>query len=67
MRTWKLTVNERELKILIEYNCNQQRLNFSNEFSTRIHDLTKRLNKVEAEANGQLDAAKEQAKIPEGW
>lgn len=47
MRTFKLTINEDELKSLINYHASH--MNYVNGFevdrSSRIHDLTKRLNK----------------------
>lgn len=55
MKTWKLTVNEEELKALISWHnmammghVTNDRYNapdISPERSARIHDLTKRLNK----------------------
>lgn len=52
MKTWKLTVNEEELRALIDYHAIQigKSIGMSNpiysvETSARIHDLTKRLNK----------------------
>lgn len=48
MKTWKLTVNEEELKALITYHANRMSApiaDTSAERSARLHDLTKRLNK----------------------
>lgn len=51
MKTWKLTVNEEELKAIIRYHI----YNIMNgdkiepETSARIHDLTKRLNRDNGE------------------
>lgn len=56
MRTFKLTVNENELKTLIRYNCGQMHLDCNTDTSSRIHDLTKRLNKsVETDNSNNED------------
>lgn len=55
MRTWQLRINEDELKALIHFHSINhadslsQGKEVSNEISSRIHDLTKRLNKAESE------------------
>lgn len=74
MKTWKLTVNEDELKALIAYhsrnhvyasdvNCIDA-YDISTERSQRIHDLTKRLNREtpEVESDPRL---KEEMPTPE--
>lgn len=47
MKTWKLTVNEDELRALIDYHHNSVLIQGKHdvERSARIHDLTKRLNR----------------------
>ena len=50
MKTWKLTVNEEELKALICFHSEEHSNNANHampdvERSARIHDLTKRLNR----------------------
>ena len=45
MKTWKITVNEDELRALIMYHNNMMFTDVTVEHSSRIHDLTKRLNK----------------------
>lgn len=50
MKTWNLRVNEEELKALINYHACQMTSGITAvETSSRIHDLTKRLNKTDAE------------------
>lgn len=44
-RAWKLTVNEEELRALIAHNMSKHYEKMDVEYSARIHDLTKRLNK----------------------
>jgi hypothetical protein len=69
MKTWKLTVNEDELKALI----NHHRFKTDDttvETSARIHDLTKRLNKETPEIEKdepQQVAAETQQPTTSGW
>lgn len=75
-KTWKITVDEEEMKALIRYHSNTllyEDKTISIERSSRIHDLTKRLNKkdepeIEKE-EPQPEITEEQAKanIPAGW
>lgn len=76
-RTWKITVDEEELHALIEHHSIRHSIahgdGFKVERSSRIHDLTKRLNKkdepeIEKEEE-QPKITEEQAKanIPAGW
>jgi len=44
-KTWKLTVNEEELRALINHNNNLLFQSPTPEISLRLHDLVKRLNK----------------------
>jgi len=57
-RTWKITLNENELKALIEYHAIKHSVssNFDVERSARIHDLTKRLNRKDDEVNQEQPA-----------
>lgn len=64
MKTWKLTVNEDELRALINHHVNSMFGDTSIERSARIHDLTKRLNKETPEIE---NAEQAQPKAPEGW
>lgn len=45
MKTFKLTVDENELRAIISYHMYSSPDGFTVERSSRIHDLTKRLNK----------------------
>ena len=51
MKTWKLTVNEEELRALINHHAHRMLDHWAHdiETSSRIHDLTKRLNKEVSE------------------
>lgn len=68
MRTFKLTVTEDELKALINHHIFVVQTH-TVEWSARIHDLTKRLNKTVEENNNadvERENATEQPKV-EGW
>lgn len=69
MKTWKLTVNEDELRALITHHLNKMFGEQSVERSARIHDLTKRLNKETPEIENAEQAQPQQAapKSTEGW
>lgn len=77
-KTWKLTVNEDELKAIIHHHALKVLTAIDNqnwpdpETSARIHDLTKRLNKAEPEIeNAEQVQPKEPPVAPEapktGW
>jgi len=76
-RTWKIALNEDELKALIEHHSIKHSVSssFDVQRSARIHDLTKRLNRkdeIETEKETDQDQpaiTNEQTKshIPSGW
>lgn len=57
MRTFKLTINEDELRALINHHASGHNYvnGFNVERSSRIHDLTKRLNKRVDDNNNDVD------------
>ena len=64
-KTWKLTVNEEELKALIDHHKQRSCFNsYDVETSSRIHDLTKRLNKDTPEIEPEV---KTENKASDGW
>ena len=66
MRTFKITVDEDELKALIDHHTAIHNLHgYKVETSERIHKLTKSLNKPETEEPPQVTAAKTEQ--PQGW
>ena len=75
MKTFKLQITEEEMVALIDFHTRKlssQRPSI--EVAQRIVDLTRRLNKDTPEIEGdprpkntQIEAAQENAKIPEGW
>lgn len=64
MKTWTLKIDEDELKALIMHHVNRMFSDQSVERSSRIHDLTKRLNKDAPEIE-QVENAQQQTK--DGW
>lgn len=70
MRTFKLTVTEDELKVIIRHHTNHMAIDgYKVDTSARIHDLTKRLNKTVEENNNayvERENVTEQPKV-EGW
>mgnify|MGYP003440998536 CR=1 FL=1 len=70
MRTFKLTVTEDELKAIIRHHTNHMAIDgYKVDTSARIHDLTKRLNKRNDDADNtdvERENATEQPKV-EGW
>lgn len=66
MKTWKLTVNEEELKALINFHLSSAYNDSSIERSQRIHDLTKRLNRDTPEIEGNPKPSNE-PETKDGW
>lgn len=82
-RTFKLTVSEEELRALIVFHCSKlsdkyligttKTEAFTTELTARIHDLTKRLNKNNNEAEATEAQPEPEAKVEEkqidtsGW
>lgn len=69
-KTWKLTVNEDELKAIINHNNALLFHNPRPEISLRIHDLVKRLNKDTPEIEQQETTSNYTPQAPEapaGW
>ena len=62
MKTFKITVDESELRAIIDYHLSlHEIIGYKSETSERIHNLTKRLNKDTPEIEAvdpQLEAAK---------
>lgn len=68
MKTFKLTINEDELKALINHHCHSYNGRYTVEQSARIHDLTKRLNRDTAEIEVETKQAEVQQQEPlKGW
>lgn len=71
MKTWKLTVNEEELRALIDHHTSMHaKGDYEVDRSARIHDLTKRLNKETPEIEKdepQQVAAETQQPTTSGW
>jgi len=70
MRTFKLTIDEEELKALINHHHYSDDGRYSIDKSSRIHELTKRLNKRVDDNNNDVEERPvdktDQPKI-EGW
>ncbi len=62
MKTFKLTVNEDELKALIDHH--KQSTTYDTETSERIHALTKRLNRDTPEIEGDARSVPQQFEPP---
>lgn len=68
MKTWTLKIDEDELRALITYHNNRMFVDQSIEHSSRIHDLTKRLNKDTPEIENAEQAQPQTApKEAQGW
>jgi hypothetical protein len=65
-RTWKITVDEDELKVLINFNASRLNSSYQVDYSQRIHNLTKRLNKDEPEIEKPAENVKDVA-VPAAW
>lgn len=68
-KTWKITLDEDELRSLIQYHSENHAVDPSVETSARIHDLTKRLHKKD-EAETVEEKPTENVKevvIPSAW
>lgn len=70
-KTWKLTVDEEEMHALIEHHSIKHSIahgdGFKVERSSRIHDLTKRLNKKD---EPEIEVEKTETKtetVPQAW
>lgn len=69
MRTFKLTVTEDELKVIIRHHTNHMAIDgYKVDTSARIHDLAKRLNKtVEENNNKEENTETEKTTDQSGW
>lgn len=67
-KTWKVTVDEDELKALINFNTHRLYQNYTVDTSQRIHNLTKRLNKDEPEIEIEKPAENvKEVVVPAAW
>lgn len=70
-RKFKITLDEDELKAVIEHNriAHGASGNYDNERSARIHDLTKRLNKKdsEPETTEEINTTVQNTSTVAGW
>lgn len=71
MRTFKVTLTEEELKAVLNHHC-YGAFDYTTERSSRIHELTKKLNKsVEDKVEQTPTITEEQAKndtpVVDGW
>lgn len=70
MRTFKLTVTEEELKAIIQNHVwfmTGENAEFTVERSSRIHDLTKRLNKKDNEQQQEPEEQSQQENPANAW
>lgn len=65
MRTFKITLTEDELKALIDHHCCSYDERYTVEQSSRIHDLTKRLNKASDETSTEQTTEQKQPVVEE--